>query len=87
MGGIDFHPVCGRVAAEFAAVSDRVPEIIEILSVVWRLASVVVQGVWVEFCMYVGAPHVSGFGGLGEIGGDLLGLGDVDADELVFAGE
>ena len=48
---------------------------------------IVVHGMWVELCMGVGAPHVSGVGGLGEFGGDLLCLCSVDADELAFAGK
>ena len=87
MGGVDFHPACGRVVAEFAVVSDWVPAVVEVLSVVRRLTGVVVHGVWVELCVGVGAPHVSGFGGLGEFGGDLLGLYGIYADELAFAGE
>ena len=42
---------------------------------------------WIELCMGVGAPHVSGVGGLGEFGSDLLCLCGVDANELAFAGE
>ena len=87
MGGVDFHPSCGGVSAEFAIVDDRAPEVIEVLSVVWRLTGVVSHGVWVEFCVGVGAPHVSEYGGLGEFGGDLLGLCGVHADELAFPDE
>ena len=87
MGGVDLHSSCGRVAAEFTVVSGWVPEVVEVLAVVWRLAGVVVHGIWVELCMGVGAPHVSGVGGLDEFGGDLLCLCGVDADALAFAGE
>ena len=42
---------------------------------------------WVELSMGVGALHVSGVGGLGDFGGDLLCLCGVDAYELAFASE
>ena len=42
---------------------------------------------WIELCVGVGAPHVSGVGGLGEIGSDLLCLCGVYANGLAFAGE
>ena len=47
---------------------------------------IVVHGMWIELCVGVGTPHVSGVGGLGEFGRDLLCLCGVDADELAFVG-
>ena len=87
MGGVDLHSACGRVASEFAVVGDWVPKVIEVLPVVRCMTGVVVHGMRVELCVGVGAPHVSGVGGIGEFGGDLLCLCGVDADELAFAGE
>ena len=52
-----------------------------------RVLGIVVHGMWVELCVGVVAPHVSGGGCLGELGGDLLCLRGIDADELAFAGE
>ena len=65
----------------------RVPKVVEVFAIVWCIAGVVVEGMWVELGVSVGAPHVSGFGGLGEFGGDLLGLCGVDAVKLAFAGQ
>jgi hypothetical protein len=42
---------------------------------------------WVELVVGVGAPHVSGFGGFGCVGGDLVGVGGVYADKLTFLGK
>ena len=42
---------------------------------------------WVEFGVGVGAPHVVGFGGLGEFGRDLMGVGGVYTDKLAFFGK
>ena len=53
----------------------------------WRFAGVVVQGMRVEFGVGVCAPHVVGFGGLGELGRDSVGMGGVYTDELAFFGE
>ena len=87
MGGVYFHSASGGVASELTVIGGWVPEVIEVLSVVRCVPGVVVHGVWVEFCVGVGAPHVSGVGGVGYFGGDLLGLCGIDADELIFAGE
>ena len=48
---------------------------------------IIVHGVRVGFCMVVGAPQVSGGGGLGGFSGDLLCVRGIGADELAFAGK
>ena len=50
----------------------------------WCIAGIVVECMWVELVVGVGAPHVSGFGGFGCVGGDLVGVGGVYADKLTF---
>ena len=87
MGGVYFNSASSRVTAEFTVVGEWVPEVIEVLSVVRCVLGITVHGMWVEFCMGVGAPHVSRGGRLGEFGGDLLCVRGIDADELAFAGE
>jgi hypothetical protein len=87
LGGVDFHSASGGVAAEFTILSGWVPEVIDISSVVRCGPGVVIHGMWVEFGVGVGASHVSGFGGPGDFGGNLLGLCGIDAEELAFAGE
>ena len=63
-----------------------VPEVIQVLPIVRCVLGIVVHGMWIELCVGVGAPHVSGVGGLGEFGSDLLCLCGVDVDESTFAG-
>ena len=87
MGGVDFHPACGGVSSEFAVIGYWVPEVIEVLPVMRCVTGVVVHGMWVEFCVGVGALHVAGVGGLGKFSGDLLCLSGIDTDELTFAGK
>ena len=87
MGGVYFYSAGGRVAAEFTIVGKWVPEVIQVFSVVRCVLGIIVHGMWVEFCMGVGAPQVSGGGGLGDFGGDLLCVRGIGADELAFAGK
>ena len=87
LGGIYLYSASGRVAAEFTVVGKRVPEVVQVLSVVRCVLGIIVHGMRVEFCMVVGAPQVSGGGGLGDFGGDLLCVRGIGADELAFAGE
>ena len=65
LGGVDFHPACGGVPSEFAVIGDWVPMVIEVFSVMRCVTGVVVHGLWIEFGVGVGTPHVSGVGGLG----------------------
>ena len=65
MGGVDIHSACGRVASEFAVVGDWVSDVIEVFPIVRCVTGVVVHGMLVEPYVGVGAPHVSGVGGLG----------------------
>ena len=64
LGGIDFYPACGWVPSEFTVVGGWVPKVIKVFPVVRCVVGVIVHGLWVEFGVGVGAPHVSGFGGL-----------------------
>ena len=87
MSGVDFHSASGGFAAEFAVVGGWVPEVIEVFAVVRCEPGIVVHGMWVELGVGVGAPHVSGFGGFGCVGGDLVDVGGVYADKLTFLGK
>ena len=87
MGGVNFHPTCGWVSAEFTVICLGIQKVIEVFAVVWRIAGVVIQGMWVEFGMGVGAPHVSGFECFGSFGGDLVNVGGVYTDKLAFLGK
>ena len=87
LGGVYFYSASGRVAAEFTIVGKRVPEVVQVLSVVRCVLGIIVHGMRVEFCMVVGAPQVAGGGGLGDFGGDLLCVRGIGADELAFAGK
>ena len=53
----------------------------------WCIAGIVVECMWVELGVGVGTPHVSGFGGFGCVGGDLVDVGGVYADKLTFLGK
>ena len=87
LGGVYFNSAGGRVTVEFTVVGEWIPEVVEVLLVVRCVLGIVVHGMWIELCVGVGAPHVSGVGGLGEFGSDLLCLCGVDANELAFAGK
>ena len=58
------------------------PKDIEVFAVVWCIAGVVIQGMWVELGVGVGAPHVFGGRVSGGFGGYLVLLRGVCADEL-----
>ena len=62
LGGVYFYSAGGRVAAEFTVVGKWVPEVIQVLPIVRCVLGIVVHGMWVELCVGVGAPHVSGVG-------------------------
>ena len=64
LGGIDFYPACGWVPSEFTVIGGWVPKVIEVFPVVRCVIGVIVHGLWVEFGVGVGTPHVSGVGGL-----------------------
>ena len=87
LGGVYFDSASGRVATKFTVVGKWVPEVIQVLSIVRRVLGIIVHGMWVEFCMCVGAPQVSGGGGFGDFGGDLLCVRGIGANELAFAGK
>jgi hypothetical protein len=42
LGGVYFHSASGGVASELTVIGGWVPEVIEVLSVVWRASGVVV---------------------------------------------
>ena len=60
LGGVYFNSASGRVTAEFTVVGEWVPEVVEVLPVVRCVLGIVVHGMWIELCVGVGTPHVSG---------------------------
>ena len=42
MGGVYFHSASGGVASEFTVIGGWVPEIINVISVMWRVPGVIV---------------------------------------------
>ena len=58
LGGVYFHSASGRVTAKFTVVGEWVLEVIEVLPVVRCVLGIVVHGMWFDFRVGVGAPHV-----------------------------
>ena len=64
-----------------------IPVVIYVFAIVWIVLRVKVEGFWIVAVPGVGAPHVSGGGLSGCLGGDMVFLGGVGADKLPLLSE